>query len=380
MKKFNWSRVILFLFVVLLGLVFINQIGLFEEQIATYPALQKELTNERQQDVIVFRHETLVASKKAGSVKLLVSDGVKVRAGTPVAEVNLSGDEKYLPYEAPKEMMIDIEPILKEYQTKQDELSYLVKENKYDQVQDVEKQLKRLLLIKKAYEEQKQLELSEVVSTGEYGGGKLLIQSPTAGLVSTTMATDDPLYQTGNIFLIQYDELKPHPPGKTLTEVKANEPFLRIVDNREFFFVFLADEETAKSFSTGKRIAAVVNGYSVKPIIDDIFPYGNKFGIVLKVTEDVPNLQNERFLKITLTIQKRKGLAIKNSSIIEKDKQLGVYLLKNNFQKTFVPIKILETFQDECIVESDYFSTVDADGKVTQTKTISLYDQIVEGK
>lgn len=378
-KKFL-SRVALVLFVLVLIAVVLNQIGVFKADIKSYPAQVKVLKNEYSMDAYLFRNEYILAADQAGDVSYLIEDGQRVPKGTLVATVAPRSSEKsYSPFVLKPEWVIDIEAVQTEYQKVQDQLSFFIKENKLSDVEEAERQLGYLAEVRNAYERMNGLTKNEpVINAIQDGSGKVQIIAPHSGIVAYSSAYDDPLFHPDNIPLLHYENYPKPEQSQILRTVLPEQPFLRIIDNRESYLVIFCDEKTMKQFTFGRRVDVMINGQDIRPYVSMIFKAGDRFGIRLTVLEEFKNDYNDRISTITVTPQKLEGLAVKISSLIEQDKTLGVYILKKGYRQEFMPVKVLGTFAEEVVIASDYFTTTDTNGLQTRIDTVDLYDEIVE--
>lgn len=378
-KKFL-SRVALVLFVLVLIALVLNQLGVFKADIKSYPAQIKMLKNEYSMDAYLFRNEYILAADQGGDVTFLIEDGERVPKGTVVATVTPRATERtFTPFSLKPEWVIDIETIRSEYKKVQDQLSFFIKENKLSDAEETEKQLGYLAEVRNAFERFNGLAINEpVIHAVLDGSGKVQITAPHSGIVAYSSAYDDPLFHPNNIALLNYTNYTKTEQSQIMRTVLPEQPFIRIIDNRESYLVVFCDEKTMKQFSFGRRVDVFINGEEIRPYVSMIFKAGEQYGICLTVLEVFKNDYNDRTTTITVTPQKLEGLAIKTTSLIEQDKTLGVYVLKKGYRKEFMPVKVLGTFGEEAIIASDYFTTTDTNGLQTRIDTVDLYDEIVE--
>lgn len=378
MKPFL-GRLIMLVIVAVLVLIVLNQIGLFKPQMTSYPAEIKLLKNEFVTDAVIFRDEALVMSSEGGDVTFMVEDGERVPQGTLIATVTpADSDQTYQPITLSDDWLIDMEMIEKEYTAAQDQLAYLVKESRLSEVDPVKAQLDQLLTIRNAFQKSNGLIPQEIALSSEKGSdGKIYITAPHGGIVGYTIAEDDLLYNPFNIPLIDYNKYQIKQEGQIIRRVLANQPFIRLVSNRETYLVIRVDETTLKQFSIGRRIDVDINGQTIRPVVSNIFKHGKEFGVQLTVLEEYTNDYNDRITRVTVIPQQLEGLAIKTSSLVEQDKVMGVYVLKKGYRSEFVPVKVLGLFGNEAIIASDNF-LVSKGSESVIVPTVNLYDEILE--
>lgn len=379
MKKPFLSRLVMWLIVAVLVVVVLNQIGLFKPNYQTYPAEIKLLKTEFVTDAIIFRNEALISSSRAGDVTFAVEDGERVPKGTVIAVVTPnSTEDTYQPFQLNKEWLVDMEKIEEEYSSAQDQLAYFVKENRLTEVDQVKMLLDQILPIRTAYQkDQGFLAQETAVATSQGQDNKIQIQAPHGGIVAYTMSDDDLLYNPFNIPLLDYNKYRIKQNSQIIRRVLANQPFIRVVQNRETYLVIRVDEPTINQFVVGSRIDVNINGQAIRPVVANIYKHGKEYVVQLRVLEEYTNDYNDRVSTITVTAKKQEGLAIKVSSLIEKDKVTGVYVLKKGYREEFVPVKVLGIFGDDAIIASDNFLIMEGnESKIIPT--VNLYDEILE--
>ena len=379
MTKPFFGRLVMFLIVAVLVVIVLNQIGLFNPQLDSYPAEIKLLKSEFVTDAIIFRNEVLVSSNRAGDVSFAVEDGERVPQGTVIATVTpTETDQTYQAFELSRDWLVDMEAIEQEYSSAQDQLAYFVKENRLSEVEQVKSQLDQILVIRNAYQQSRGFAPQEsAISTKVGRDGKIQIEAPHGGIVAYTVAEDDLLFNPFNIPLIDYNKYTVKQEGEIVRRVLAKQPFIRLVQNRESYLLIRVDEAMMNQFIPGQRIDVQINGQQIRPVVSNIFKHGKEYGIKLTVLEEYSNDYNDRLTTITVTPKKLEGLAIKTSSLIEQDKVMGVYVLKKGYREEFVPVKVLGIFGNEAIIASDNFLMMDGNESII-VSTVNLYDEIVE--
>lgn len=378
MNRVFLGRLVAIVIVIVLIVVVLNQIGLFKSQVDSYPAEIRLLKTEIETDAIIFRNEFLIASQQAGEVSFAIEDGQRVPKGTLIATVTPKATEQtYEPFALKPDWLVDMTKIEQEYTSAQDQLAYYVKENRLTDVDIVKQQLEQLLVVRTAYQKNQGFVPQKSSLASSTSGGAVQVYSPSGGIVAYTMAEDDNLFNPINMSLIDYDKYKVGQDGHIVRTVLANQPFMRIVQNRESYLLIRCDEPTMEQFVIGRRVDVIINGVNIRPVVTNIFKSNDDYGIQLTALEEYPNDYNDRMSHVTVIPQQMEGLAIKTSSLIEKDKVLGVYVLKKGYRSVFVPVQVLANFGDEAIIASDNFLTMVGDESVV-TNTVNLYDEIVE--
>lgn len=379
------KRFLLTLGIILVVLIFlvilVNELGLVGQIDRTYVAELKELKVESEKQGLIFRDETLIASGISGVVDFQVEDGERVPANRVIARINQAPvNNNYEVYQIPEDIEINYDEINEAFLASQDELTYMVNEGRLDEIEEVEEDIRQLLLVKQAFEVQTGLMESEIEIQSNYVDGAYQITAPRAGIVSYTNFKEDPLFNINNRFIINYDvfDAPDADSGVMLRETEANQPFIRIVNNKMLYIVIQVTAEEAANYALTKRIDAIIDDYTIKPIVESIFPSGDGYGIVLRVTEDFPEMHNLRVINFKVIPKAITGIAIKNSSLVERDGVQGVYILRKDSRREFLPIRVITTVGEESIIYSDYYTVLNEDGITESITTVSLYDEIVE--
>lgn len=89
-------------------------------------------------------------------------------------------------------------------------------------------------------------------------------------------------------------------------------------------------------------------------------------------------MHNLRVINFKVIPKAITGIAIKNSSLVERDGVQGVYILRKDSRREFLPVRVITTVGEESIIYSDYYTVLNEDGITESITTVSLYDEIVE--
>ena len=373
--------------VVVLLAFFLNTLGLFEQNLKTYPATIQKLKVELDKDAFVFRDEIILGAYEDGELEYFVEEGQRVYVGQPIArltpsslpeEFDSSGDKISYTLDPSEDLMINIEGIRSNIRSLEDELSYLVKQNKYDEIEDVRQRLSSLYLIQSAYKDGQGLSTTKPLIKPNFENGRYTYFAPMPGLIGLESSIYDQLFNLDNIHLINYSKLKDIPSSSFLTQVHKNQGFIRIVDNKESFIAVELTEVELSFFVEGGLCTIIIDGNRISAENFQTLRTEQQSGMLFRIFEDYPTMTSQRKINVKLIPEETEGILVKTKSILEQDGQPGVYILKNNGRKVFLPIKIKGHVGEEVVIYSDYFTLNSGENANESIETVNLYDEIVE--
>ncbi len=374
------TRIFLLALAVFLIVILINITGIFLGSSDTYPAQLGTIEVAFDTEGILIRREIVYSSSVGGSVEFLVDDNTRVAKGAPILRINpgVTPEDKPVSKYVDRldSLMIDLDALQARIRALEDELSYLVRENKFDEIDGVKKNLDHLYVIQNSYDTP-ELTLEPVTATGETVGGRHVIRAPMAGIVGLRMSPSDPLFAFNNRMIINYKALGTPEEGDIPTDIAPSEGLFRIIDNRASFVVLVLDQKEFEMFRglEGERINAVINEIPLRPVVEEIFETNEQNGVVLRFLETFEGDQDMRTVRIRVIPKRFSGLVIKTSSIVEEGNTQGVFVMHGENDFSFVPIRLKGVSGDEAVIYSDYFYVGD---DAEPTETVSLYDEIKE--
>lgn len=383
MKKRYMSTFLVGLSVVVLLALFLKTVGLFDSKIKTYPATLGKIEITLDKTAIVIRDEILISSNVEGKVEFLVEEAQRVYSSQSVAMITPSKLPENKEEEEKEEKdfsqyMVDIDVIRSNIKSLEDELSYLVKQNKYAEIEDVRARLSSFYLVQQAFEKQGGIKPAESIVSVSQDSGRYIVSAPKAGLIGLETSLYDKLFTLGNINLIQFNKLPEIPESQVKREVRPGDIFLRIVDNKNSFLVTeLAPEELAY-FKQGNLCEIHIGEAQIFAEIYQIIHTEQQTGIIFRAFEDYAKMTEYRDVKVKLIPEKTDGILIKSTSIVEQEGQVGVKVLSPSGVVRFVPIKIKARVGDEAVIHSDFFTISQSEGASESIKTVNLYDEILE--
>ncbi|MBQ6314604.1 MAG: hypothetical protein IJI11_03260 [Mogibacterium sp.] len=152
------------------------------------------------------------------------------------------------------------------------------------------------------------------------------------------------------------------------------EPIFKVTRNSKWYLVFYLKNADAEKYSVGRTVRIRVGEEDVPVKVADIEPGEKTTRIALSCKLFFEGFLEERTLDTVVTLASAEGLVLKDSSLVEKDGQIGV-LVKNKLgEHVFKPVSIKADNGENCVAYSDIY--VDEGGNFVET--IGTYDEIVE--
>ena len=373
--------------VVVLLAFFLNTLGLFEQNLKTYPATIQKLKVELDKDAFVFRDEIIMGAYEDGELEYYVEEGQRVYTGQPIArltpsalpeELDSSGDKINYILDPPEDLMINIEGIRSNIRSLEDELSYLVKQNKYDEIEDVRQRLSSLYLIQSAFKDGQGLSILKPIINPALENGRYTYYAIKPGLIGLESSIYDQLFGLDNIHLINYSKLENIPTPIFLSQAHINQGFIRIINNKESFMAVELNETELSFFIEGGLCTILLDGMRISAENYQALRTEQQTGMLFRIFEDYPTMTSQRKINVKLIPEETEGILVKTKSILEQDGQPGVYILKTNGRKVFLPIKIKGHVGDEVVIYNDYFTLNRGENANESIETVNLYDEIVE--
>lgn len=382
-KKFINTLIMMIAVVVLLSL-FLKTLGIFDENYKTYPATIQKIKMVIDTKGYVFRDETLIGAVEDGEIEYLVEEGERVFVGQALAKltpVKASLEDEEAKKEEPLDFgdfMIDVEGIRSNIRSLEDELSYLAKQNKYSEIEDVQQRLSSLYLLQSSFGDGNGLRKNAPVIKASKEGTKYIYYANTPGLIGLEQSHYDQLFHIRNMHLVDYSKLEQIGSSEFLRNVSKGDSFLRIIDNKESYIVVKLTEAELAMFEVGRLCTIEIGNVSFKAENYQAMRTEQQNGMIFRVFEDYPGMTSFREVDLKLIAEETEGIHILTKSIVDVDGQPGVYILKKNGKKEFVPIKIKGHIGEEAVIYSDYFTINRGDGINESIETVNLYDEIVE--
>lgn len=168
-----------------------------------------------------------------------------------------------------------------------------------------------------------------------------------------------------NIDEISTEQIKNAKPTKT-----SKREVGKVISENEWYLVTVVDTTDVKDKEKGDKVVINTMLSSVEQLQTTVVAAnrskdGKKTALVLSCMEMNEELSTMRKKNMQIVLNTYTGLKVDAAAIRVKNKQKGVYVRFNNIIK-FVPVSVIYTTKEYCIVETDY-----SNGK------LKIYDDVV---
>lgn len=367
----------------------------------------------------VARDEKVFCSVGKGEAKYFIAEGKKVAKNQKLAEIYLKSMDENL--------FTDLEIInlriqnIKEKQSNQQlfqndiqkidnqihailkKIQFDIKNGNFGKVQESKNELESLLDKKNVIVGQKsfvgrnlaQLEQQKLNLENKIKNSIQTIYSEYPGIVALGSDGLEELINLKSIESITTKDLKLFENAKleVLTkEIKKDSPVIRMIRSHRWSIICKLSEQEVSGMAEGKRLKVKRQGYNreYSATVRKIIREGNENIVILDLTEFMDDYYNLRTLKIEIVKDRYEGIKLRNQSIVEKNGQLGVYVVNTNGTTKFVPIKIKGKNEDCSIAHIRFYDekvnvkdekSGEIVEKINRTYTVNMYDEIiVDGK
>lgn len=351
---------------------------------------------------IVIKEEYVYYSEGSGQLNLLIDEGIRVPAGTEVANIVMVKDEASINNEIKnvedkinKLLDTNAKSIIKNINSEEklDNINSIIegiqtniKNENYEAVGGNINNLSNLsnglipeeTLINQSlealYQEKERL-------VGQLNSNFIRYFSKEPGIVSYEVDGYENVYLPKEFENYTYEKLtindmKDKDENKSL-DVSSGQPIFKIINNFEWYMAIKIEDITdIKLYETGQTMLIELdNGTELKGKIIAINITGDKAVIVLKLNTYIHQDYNLRFPLLNIVHYKKEGLKIPTKVIIEKDGKKGVLIKDINGIVVFKQISVLGEEDEYSIIDKgNNNGYIEENGK--SYKTVTLYDEI----
>lgn len=290
--------------------------GMLEQ---TYIAEYGNLKTIDNVNACVIRDETVYVAPENGEINRLMKEGMLLKQGTKVAQLNGSGAEEA--------------------------------NDKYSQ---------SLIMLGESIETNSDnINKAAGVVTYHVDGYEKKLTPDSIGKF-----TKNELDKMNNAKVLSIDE----------TNFHKGDPIFKIVNNGGWYIIYFIKNSKANLYTEGQRVNVSFSDDSVECIVDSIDKMENYTRIVLSCNRYYARYTHVRVEDISVLINEEQGVILENKSIFEIDGQTGVYLKNKLDENVFKPIKVIATDNKKSVVHSKYYNGKDG----MPVETIEPYDEVVK--
>ncbi|SHK39252.1 HlyD family efflux transporter periplasmic adaptor subunit [Paramaledivibacter caminithermalis] len=399
-RKSKLYRIVFFL---VISLYFIYKLiyGLFIKPPDTEIVEYGSLSTERQYECLIIRNEMIVKSTGEGNIKYYVEEGEKVEKNYKICEIYTSDvsdkdrekikelNDRIADIKSSKSNMfeIDIDKLNHDINMLIDDIRDARIQGDFEKIKKLKSTLENKINkkrrisgdksfsganLEKLHGEKERLEKKIKNSIME-------INSPQSGIVSYHIDGYEEILTPYNLANIKYEFIKSI--ESNLNKLKYDkviydQPVFKITDNTAWYIVIITDLQDANTFNTESDIFIDFSDEKISGRVFDKIYDENKSFIIVRTNQYVNGFNKIRKLGLNIIKEQYEGLKINRDSIIEKEGQLGVYVLDINRKAVFKPIKVLGYNEDYAIIQNHFFDVKKGDS-TKRIYTVKLYDEIL---
>jgi putative membrane fusion protein len=386
-NKFKFFR---FILIVSLIFYFIYRflIGYFVADEVTYIAKFDQMYLENEYNGFIIRNEKIFKSDINGGIEYKINDGDVVKKGQVIAEIENTSNNNEINEVARNEEINRVllrEKLLKETDeeiiTIKDKISIAAQEGNVNQINQLENEL----ISRLDYQDKlknttiENFNLEEISNRNQLGQENNYFYSNYSGIVSRKFDGMEKLLNIANLYMLDYNDIINSDitvENKISGDLKSGENVYKIIDNYVYYLVYSIPLEDIKLFkNTLKDVIVEIGQEKLTANIYDCFEKKNNGILVLEVNETYKGFYEDRKIQNVIKSDKFKGLKIHNDSIVTIDNTKGVFRMNRNFEPEFIPVSILNSFDEFTIVVDGYFYRYENDSR-EKVMTIDVNDEI----
>lgn len=401
MKRKQKLYRVLFLSAILLFFAYKIIYGVFIRPPDTQIVEFGELSTEMQYQCVIIRNETVVKSPNEGTIKYYAEEGEKVEKGYKVCEIYTSdvNDED-------RQSLVELNDRIDDIQSSKGnffkvdidklniEISRIIEELRtarinedFEKIRQLEKSLENKVDKKRRVSGDKsfsganleKLQGEKTILESKIKNSIIEINSSESGIVSYYIDGFEGILTPNNLGSIKYEFIKTMEPVSNklkYDKVIYDQRIYKLTDNTSWYILIVTDSKDSNTFKMGKKIYIDISDTRISgKVIDKINDDSNSF-IIVKTNQYVNNFNKMRKANLNVIKEQYEGLKIHRDSIIEKDEQLGVFLLDVNRKAVFKPIKVLGYNDEYAIIQNNTFDIKEGDSSKS-IATVKLYDEVL---
>lgn len=376
----------------------------YSNSVETIIAQKGTLEDTIQASGIIIKDETVYKASADGSLKYYPEDGIKVKEGALIANLNTSLNSVEINNQI-SEVEKAIE-ILKSNEVNSDVKIASTKDLKsfQNEIQDciLNKDLNSLysiigqennghINVLNQYDGYNLSELENLKNslTNSINTNKIAYYSGHTGLVTYKIDGLEEIYNYKNVLNIKPSNTVKQNytviDMKTRKNVKSDDIIFKVISNFDYYITVNLNNEYAKLFEENKyiktRIKTDGTEHEVWGYIEKI-NYGSESSVLIIYYDDYfYKIYDKRYIDLELITDTYEGLKIDTNALVEKDGLTGVYIQDVSNIIKFFPVKILGQNESTAIISvGEYVSEnerriIKISDKIYQT--VKIFDKIV---
>jgi len=386
----NRYKFIRFIVIVALIFYFIYRflLGYFVTEEVTYIVKFDQIYLENSYKGFIVRNEKLFTSDINGEVEYKINDGEVVKKGQVIASItNSSADKEEKSMTDGQEINLHLmrEKLLtqteEEINNLMERISLSAQDDNIYEINKLESKLISRLDYKDKLKNTRieNFNLEEISNRNQLEEENNYFYSNYSGIVSRKFDGLEKLLNLANLYMLDYEDIVNQDisiENKISGELKAGDNVYKIIDNYVYYLVYLIPPEDIKLFKNSlKDVIIDIEDQTITANIYDCFENNNNGILVLEANETFNEFYQNRKIENVIKSDKFKGLRVHNDSLVVIENSQGVYRMNRNLEAEFIPVSILNTFDEYSIIANNYFYKYENDSK-EKIMTINVNDEI----
>lgn len=206
-----------------------------------------------------------------------------------------------------------------------------------------------------------------------------VVYAKSAGIVSYHLDGLEQSLNPSNIEKFNIEDIKKIIADSNNEKNKDNvHPGVKVVENYTWYVCTILDASQAKDLKQGSSVKLIFKGYENK-FVNAKLKYLSKgqedeYIATFETNECFKDYYNIRVADINIITQQYEGFVVSKSSIVENEKQKGVYVVKRGIVR-FIPAEVLAFEDNKALIQN-----IEIKEEYTQTggNIIKVYDEVVK--
>lgn len=156
--------------------------------------------------------------------------------------------------------------------------------------------------------------------------------------------------------------------------VIKDEPMFKVSCDDIWYILCWVDEKTGRTYKEGKSVTLELPEGSVKARIQTVKKEDRGYRVIFYLDVYYADYANSRAEDMSIITSDNEGLIIDNKCIIEKNGQLGVYVVNKNGNYVFTRVKVIASDEKQSVIDDVTF--YDEEGY--QVYTVDVYDEVLK--
>ncbi|MGB9679410.1 MAG: HlyD family efflux transporter periplasmic adaptor subunit [Minisyncoccia bacterium] len=371
-KKFFIFIIIVFL-TIYLGRSFFNTLNNSVETIAAEPA---DMTISFKGIGYIIKNEMIINAPFDGKINKLLNSGIRVYKGASLAKIytqnfdleklkqlkEVNGELEKQDYNLP--FYKDIQKL--DNMIKNEENNYKkAVGNKDASAENIRKRIDDLKNKKEVILSKSPLELRKIEDLKEQkkiledyiDENSNIINAPQAGIISFYFNGYENILNGSNMYNLSLNELDKinNSCNQIETEIKKDKPIVKIIDNFDWYLAIPFTKDKINLFKEDENIKILIDNYPyelrgkiVKTYKDD----DNNYICIVRMSDSYEDFYKICKVDLEVIFNNYSGIKVPLSSIVEKDGEKGIFIIKYGNNAVFYKINIKAKDNNYAIIES----------------------------